>query len=111
MVGEVGFTTLILLGGLLLLSGFFSGSEAALLSVQRVRIQHMVSVKTAGAARVGPGVATYTVEGDGMIAAAAEQIGETPTPAGLEAVTVAAAPRTSCPDTRTLSGEVTSIYF
>lgn len=52
MVGEVGFTTLVLLGGLLLLSGFFSGSEAALLSVQRVRIQHLVSTKTAGAARV-----------------------------------------------------------
>lgn len=52
MVGEIGVTTLVLLGGLLLLSGFFSGSEAALLSVQRVRIQHLVSVKTAGAARV-----------------------------------------------------------
>ena len=52
MVGEVGVTTLILLGGLLLLSAFFSGSEAALLSVQRVRIRHLVSVKTAGAARV-----------------------------------------------------------
>ena len=51
------------------------------------------ALDAAGAARVGPGVATYTVEGDGMIAAAAEQIGETPTPAGLEAVTVAAAPR------------------
>ena len=52
MVGEIGVTTLVLLGGLLLLSGFFSGSEAALLSVQRVRIQHLVSTKTAGAARV-----------------------------------------------------------
>lgn len=52
MVGEIGVTTLVLLGGLLLLSGFFSGSEAALLSVQRVRIQHLVSIKTAGAARV-----------------------------------------------------------
>ncbi|MCH7656569.1 MAG: HlyC/CorC family transporter [Chloroflexi bacterium] len=52
MVGEIGVSTLVLLGGLLLLSGFFSGSEAALLSVQRVRIQHLVSIKTAGAARV-----------------------------------------------------------
>ncbi|GAA0489347.1 GyrI-like domain-containing protein [Microbacterium aurantiacum] len=51
------------------------------------------TLDAAGAARVGPGVATYTVEGEGMVAAAAEQIGEAPTPAGLEAVTVAAAPR------------------
>ena len=52
MVGEVAITTLILLGGLLFLSAFFSGSEAALLSVQRVRIRHLVSLETAGAARV-----------------------------------------------------------
>ena len=52
MFGEIGVTTLFLLGGLLFFSAFFSGSEAALLSVQRVRIQHLVSVKTAGAARV-----------------------------------------------------------
>ncbi|MCH8848564.1 MAG: HlyC/CorC family transporter [Chloroflexi bacterium] len=52
MVGEIGVMTLVLLGGLLLLSAFFSGSEAALLSVQRVRIQHLVSTKTAGAERV-----------------------------------------------------------
>ena len=52
MFGEAGLSTLSLLGGLLVLSAFFSGSEAALLSVQRVRIQHLVSEKAAGAARV-----------------------------------------------------------
>ena len=52
MVGEVGVTTLVLLGALLFFSAFFSGSEAALLSVQRVRIRHLVSMKTAGAERV-----------------------------------------------------------
>ncbi|WP_151523948.1 MerR family transcriptional regulator [Serinicoccus kebangsaanensis] len=41
----------------------------------------------------GPGVATYTADGDGMIAAAAEQIGDAPTPDGLESATVAAEPR------------------
>ncbi|WP_083518966.1 MerR family transcriptional regulator [Serinicoccus chungangensis] len=43
--------------------------------------------------RSGPGVATYTLDGDGMIAAAAEQIGDAPTPEGLEAATVPPAPR------------------
>ena len=51
MFGEIGVTTLFLLGGLLFFSAFFSGSEAALLSVPRVRIQHLVSVKKPGAAR------------------------------------------------------------
>ncbi|MEX2598896.1 MAG: DUF21 domain-containing protein, partial [Dehalococcoidia bacterium] len=44
--------SLILLAVLLVLSAFFSGSEAALLSVQRVRIQHMVNTGTPGAKRV-----------------------------------------------------------
>ena len=46
-----------------------------------------------GATRVGPGVAVYTDVEDGMIAAAAEQIGDAPVPDGLEAATVAAHPR------------------
>ena len=44
--------SLILLAVFLLLSAFFSGSEAALLSVQRVRLRRLVAEKTAGAARV-----------------------------------------------------------
>ncbi len=52
MLGEIGVATLVLMGGFLFFSAFFSGSEAALLSVQRVRIQHLVSIHTAGAARV-----------------------------------------------------------
>jgi putative hemolysin len=52
MLGEVGAASVSLLVVFVLLSAFFSGSEAALLSVQRVRIQHLVSTKTGGAARV-----------------------------------------------------------
>lgn len=40
--------------------------------------------------RLGPGVATYTPDGDGMIAAAAEQVGPDETPDGLEAGRLAA---------------------
>ena len=52
MFGEVGAASILLLVVFIFLSAFFSGSEAALLSVQRVRIQHLVSIRTAGAARV-----------------------------------------------------------
>jgi len=52
MLGEVSTASILYLVALLFLSAFFSGSEAAMLSVQRVRIQHLVSTKTAGAARV-----------------------------------------------------------
>ena len=52
MFGEVGTTAVVLLIIFLLLSAFFSGSEAALLSVQRIRIQNMVRNGTAGASRV-----------------------------------------------------------
>lgn len=50
-------------------------------------------IEAAGAQRVGPGVAVYTTTGDGMIAAAAEQIGDAPVPDGLERAVVAAEPR------------------
>ena len=52
MLDEVGTSGLILFVVLLLLSAFFSGSEAALLSVQRIRIQHLVRTSSVGAARV-----------------------------------------------------------
>jgi putative hemolysin len=52
MVGEVGTSGLILFAVLLVLSAFFSGAEAALLSVQRVKIQHLVRMSSVGAARV-----------------------------------------------------------
>lgn len=58
MVGEVGAASALLLLFLLLLSAFFSGAEAALLSVQRVRIQHLVNTKVPGAARVAHLIAT-----------------------------------------------------
>lgn len=51
------------------------------------------AIAAAGAAHTGPGVAIYTTDGDGMIAAAAEQIGDAATPAGLERATVPAASR------------------
>ncbi|SDQ66323.1 MerR family transcriptional regulator [Microbacterium sp. cf332] len=51
------------------------------------------AVDAAGARRVGPGVAVYTTLADGMIAAAAEQIGDAPVPAGLERAVLAAEPR------------------
>lgn len=47
----------------------------------------------AGIPRTGPGVATYTVVDGGMIAAAAEQIGDADVPAGLETAVVPAQPR------------------
>ena len=52
MPDDIEVVSLILLGVFLLFSAFFSGSEAALLSVQRVRIQHMASTGVKGAPRV-----------------------------------------------------------
>ena len=52
MLGDVSAASALLLAAFLVLSAFFSGSEAALLSVQRVRLRHLVSTRTAGAARV-----------------------------------------------------------
>ena len=52
MADEVGVLSYVLIGIFLVLSAFFSGSEAALLSVQRVRIRHMASSGIAGASRV-----------------------------------------------------------
>jgi putative hemolysin len=51
-VENIGLSSIILLAVLVVLSAFFSGSEVALLSIQKVRIQHMVSIGTPGAARV-----------------------------------------------------------
>lgn len=51
------------------------------------------AIAAAGVERTGPGVAVYTTDGDRMIAAAGEQIGEAPTPPGLERATVPAATR------------------
>jgi putative hemolysin len=52
MIGEVGTASVVLLVVFTLLSAFFSGSEAALLSVQRIRIQQLSRSGTPGAARV-----------------------------------------------------------
>jgi putative hemolysin len=52
MIGEVGAASVVLFVVFVFLSAFFSGSEAAMLSVQRIRIQHLVNTKTAGASRV-----------------------------------------------------------
>ena len=52
MPDDASTLSLVLLGVLLVLSAFFSGSEAALLSVQRVRIQALVNTGSAAAARV-----------------------------------------------------------
>ena len=52
MWSDVSAASFVLLAVFLFFSAFFSGSEAALLSVQRVRLRRMVSEKTAGAARV-----------------------------------------------------------
>ena len=52
MIGDVGTASIVLLVVFTLLSAFFSGSEAALLSVQRIRIQHLARSGTPGAARV-----------------------------------------------------------
>ena len=48
----VGSLEYILIVCFILLSAFFSGAEAALLSVQRVRIRHLAESKSAGALRV-----------------------------------------------------------
>ena len=47
-----GVLSLVLVGVFLVLSGFFSSSEAAFLSVQRTRIAHLVSEGVPGARRV-----------------------------------------------------------
>ena len=52
MWSDVPAASLMLLAVFLFFSAFFSGSEAALLSVQRLRLRHLVNTKTAGAARV-----------------------------------------------------------
>ena len=52
MLDDIGVLSLVLLGVFLLFSAFFSGSEAALLSVQRIRIRHMADGGVKGAARV-----------------------------------------------------------
>ena len=52
MLSDIPTLSLILLVVFLILSAFFSGSEAALLSVQRVRLRRLVAEKTAGAERV-----------------------------------------------------------
>jgi putative hemolysin len=52
MIGEVGMASVVLFVVFTLLSAFFSGSEAALLSVQRIRIQQLARSGTPGAARV-----------------------------------------------------------
>ena len=52
MLDDAGTLSLALLGALLVLSAFFSGSEAALLAVQRVRIQALANGGSAAAARV-----------------------------------------------------------
>ena len=52
MWDEIGVLSLVLLGVLVLISAFFSGSEAALLSVQRVRIRHLADTGSARASRV-----------------------------------------------------------
>jgi len=57
MFGEVGTASVVLLALFLVLSAFFSGTEAALLSVQRIRIQHLARSGTPGAARVAKLVA------------------------------------------------------
>ncbi len=52
MLDDIGVLSRVLLGVFLLFSAFFSGSEAALLSVQRIRIRHMADGGVKGAARV-----------------------------------------------------------
>ncbi|MDZ8171363.1 MerR family transcriptional regulator [Microbacterium xanthum] len=51
------------------------------------------AVDAASANRVGPGVATYEVEGEGMRVVVGEQVGDAPVPAGLQRIDVAAADR------------------
>ena len=52
MLGDVSSVSVFLLAVFLFLSAFFSGSEAALLSVQRVRIRYLASQRVTGARRV-----------------------------------------------------------
>ena len=52
MFDEIGVVSALLLAAFLLLSAFFSGSEAALLSVQRVRLANLINQKIPGATRV-----------------------------------------------------------
>ncbi len=52
MWSDVSTASVMLLAVFLFFSAFFSGSEAALLSVQRLRLRHLVSTGTTGAARV-----------------------------------------------------------
>lgn len=51
-MADGGLFSLAIIGVLLVLSGFFSSSEAAFLSVQRTRIAHLVSEGAPGAKRV-----------------------------------------------------------
>ena len=55
---DEGFLSLVLVGVFLVLSGFFSSSEAAFLSVQRTRIAHLVSEGVPGARRVADMIAS-----------------------------------------------------
>lgn len=81
---------------------------ALTLAARSVRITDMTSFETemgplfdsvgsaltaSGVHPVGPGVALYAPNGDAMIATAAEPIGDAPTPAGLDEVTVEAVDR------------------
>ncbi|TBT88692.1 MerR family transcriptional regulator [Propioniciclava sinopodophylli] len=81
---------------------------ALTLAARSVRITDMTSFETemgplfdsvgsaltaSGVHPVGPGVALYAPDRDAMIASAAEPIGDAPTPAGLEEVTVEAVDR------------------
>lgn len=91
------------------MSGFTEGALPELRLVREwVRIEEMNQIgdvmgdmfarvtdliSDAGLSPTGPGVATYTPDGDGLIAAAAEPIGDAPVPDGLESVVVAAEPR------------------
>jgi putative hemolysin len=52
MSDEIEVFSIVALGVLLLISAFFSGAEAALLSVQRVRIRHLADSGSVRAARV-----------------------------------------------------------
>ena len=52
MSDEIEVFSIVALGVLLLISAFFSGAEAALLSVQRVRIRHLADSGSVKAARV-----------------------------------------------------------
>jgi CBS domain containing-hemolysin-like protein len=51
-MGEAEVGSIVLIGVLLLASGFFSSSEAAFLSLEKVRLTHLVSTGAPGARRV-----------------------------------------------------------